>query len=198
MAAVLLSTATLASAWSAYQATRWGGIQAISLSQSTAHRSESLRASNMAYQQAQVDVTTFVAWALSRAQGNERAATFLQQRFRPEFLPAFQSWLASGGRTDAAPPGTPFTRPEYQLEARKRSDQLSAQAEAAAGVARRANQIGDNYVFSIVLFTSAVFFAGIQTKIVSERIRLALLGLASVVLVCASFFMLRLPVNIGF
>ncbi len=59
LAAVILSLATVASAWSAYQATRWSGVQSIRFGEANALRSESVRASNLAGQQTTVDVTVF-------------------------------------------------------------------------------------------------------------------------------------------
>ena len=45
IAVALLGLATLATAWSGYQATVWGGVQSTSYSEATAKRSESVRAS---------------------------------------------------------------------------------------------------------------------------------------------------------
>jgi hypothetical protein len=197
LATVLLSTATLASAWSAYQATRWSGVQAIGLNRATNLRSESIRASNRALQQAQVDITSFVAWALSLGQSNERAAKFLEQRFRPEFRPAFEAWKAAGAPGEIAP-GTPFTRPEYQLAARAEAESLVHEAEQRFAVAQHANQASDNYIFAVVLFTSVMFFAGIESKAEVAAMRLTMLALAVGVLVVAFIFLAQMPVDVGF
>jgi hypothetical protein len=56
IAAVLLALATLASAWSAYQASLCNGEQALGLSESSAARTESVRLSNEAFALQSVDV----------------------------------------------------------------------------------------------------------------------------------------------
>jgi hypothetical protein len=84
------------------------------------------------------------------------------------------------------------------LQVRRRADRLVAETESAVAIARQANQTGDNYVFAVVLFTSVVFFAGIQTKIESRRVRVAMLAVAGAMLVVACGFLARLPVSVGF
>jgi hypothetical protein len=194
--AILLATAALASAWSAYQATRWSGEQANNYSRASAQRTESLRAANRAAQQIQVDVTTFTTWVMARGENKLRLAEFLRTRFRREFAPAFEAWLQSA--PGAIPAGTPFERPEYQVAAQREATRLTGEADAATEAARRANQLSDNFVFAVVLFTVVVFFGGIQTKTDSLWLRRTLLGLAGLILIIALFLMLRLPQNIGF
>jgi hypothetical protein len=48
IAAIMLSIATIVTAWSAYQATRWSGDQAENYTQASATRTESVRASTEA------------------------------------------------------------------------------------------------------------------------------------------------------
>ena len=61
IAAVLLSVATLLTAWSAYQATRWSGDQSESYTTASALRTDSVRAANIARNQLLIDVNTFIA-----------------------------------------------------------------------------------------------------------------------------------------
>ena len=67
----------------------------------------------------------------------------------------------------------------YQNEGAAEAEQLRGRAEELAAEARAANQNGDNYLLSTVLFASVLFFAGVTTKVLSERNRLILLGSAS-------------------
>jgi hypothetical protein len=197
IAAVVLSTAALGSAWSAYQAARWSGLQTIAFGKANALRAESVRVSNQALQQSQIDVTVFVAWVQSRAQKNTAAAEFIQARFRREFVPAFEAWA----RTRAAgevPPGTPFARPEYQLASSRQAEQLGARSDGMFAEALRFNQTSDNFVFAVVLLTSAIFFAGVESKIDSLRIRKVLLTLALLLLGAGLIFMGRLPQTVQF
>jgi len=197
--AACMTIATLGASWGAYQAARWGGVQARTFARASALRSESVRASNTALQLAQIDVTAFIAWAMERAQGNDKAALFLRQRFRPEFVPAFDSWLASAREAGATPEGTPFSRTEYQPAARAQADRLLHEAETSAVEGQKANQISDNFMFAVVLFGTVAFLAGVKVDEKTPRaMRIFLAGIAAAMLLCTTIFMLRLPQQVGF
>ena len=113
VAALLLAMAAVTTAWAAFQSTKWGGVQADSYSQASAARVESTRASTEAGQLAVVDVNTFTSWvAALSAEARDGAPTglrpdgtytpqpgtesgFLFERFRDEFRPAVEAWLAT-------------------------------------------------------------------------------------------------------
>jgi hypothetical protein len=58
----LLAIAALLAAWTGFQATKWGGVQANSYSQAGASRVESTRNSTLAGQQTTIDVISFTQW----------------------------------------------------------------------------------------------------------------------------------------
>ncbi len=62
--------------------------------------------------------------------------------------------------------------PQYKLAARAEADRLDAEAELSAAQARRNIQRASNYVLGVVLFASALFFAGMSTKLTSPRLRI--------------------------
>ena len=95
VAAVLLSLAAVATAWSGYQATRWNGEQAMAASRTNAIRIDAARASSLAEAQTEIDVATFIQWVDARAGGDGELATFYRARFRKEFKPVFAAWLAT-------------------------------------------------------------------------------------------------------
>ena len=121
VATVLLSFAAVATAWSSYQATRWNGEQAKAAGRANAVRVQAARASGLANSQTQVDVATFIQWVDARATGDSELESFYVERFRDEFRPAFDAWLATDPLTNADAPPTPFAMDEYQLEASCRS-----------------------------------------------------------------------------
>ena len=135
VAAILLSLATVLSAWGAYQATRWSGVQANSYAASAALRAEANSHGAVASRQLQIDVATYLAWADAAAKGDTRLADFLEARFRTEFKPAFAAWKASGSLDGAGiPNGTPFDLAEYKLaEQTIANDKVAAPDDAAPG-----------------------------------------------------------------
>ena len=86
---VLLVVAAVATSWSSYQATRWNGEQARAAGRTNAIRIDAARSASLAEAQTQVDVATFIAWADADRSGEPELAAFYQDRFRPEFEPAF-------------------------------------------------------------------------------------------------------------
>ena len=105
IAAVLLAVAAVATAWSSYQASRWTGEQSKAFAAASAARVESTRASGLANAQTSVDVGVFTQWVDAELRGEDELSEFYEQRFRDEFQPAFQAWLATDPFDDpAAPP----------------------------------------------------------------------------------------------
>lgn len=60
LATVLLALATVGTAWSSYQASRWHGEQALAQSAATSTRLESTRASGVANREVEIDVAVFI------------------------------------------------------------------------------------------------------------------------------------------
>jgi hypothetical protein len=209
VATVFLAIATVLTAWSAFQSAKWSGVQAISFSAANATRTESTRASDLANTQRAVDVDTFVAWvtAVAEERGVEpsdapyrpKAGTlsgFLHERFRDEFRPAVEAWLATRPLVDAGAAATPFELPEYQLAAEEEADRLLQESEDRRDDALQANQRADNYVLLTVLFAAVLLFAGVSTKLRGRRAQQILLGLAFVLLAGAAVTLLTFPVEI--
>ena len=197
VATVLLALATVATAWSGYQASRWNGEQAKAFSRSNIARIESTRASSLADTQTQIDVATFIAWADAYAQKQTRLADFYFKRFRAEFKPAVSAWVATKPLQNANAPLTPFAMPQYRLAARQEAESLQAEAELWSSRARTNVQRATNYVLCVVLFAAALFFAGMSTKLRARRLQAILLGIGVVVFVGTVLWIATFPVSVS-
>jgi hypothetical protein len=197
VATVLLALATVATAWSGYQASRWNGEQAKAFSRGNAARIESTRASDLADTQTQIDVATFISWVDAYAQGQAKLAGFYLKRFRPEFKPAVDAWIATRPLRNANAPLTPFAMPQYRLAARKEADELESEAETWAAKARTNVQRATNYVLCVVLFAAALFFAGMSTKLRTRRLQVVLLSFGLVVFLGTVAWIATFPVSIS-
>jgi Ca2+/Na+ antiporter len=197
VATVLLALATVATAWSGYQASRWNGEQAKAFSRGNAARIESTRASSLADAQTQIDVATFTAWVDAYAQGQVKLADFYLKRFRAEFKPAVDAWIATRPLKNANAPLTPFAMPQYRLAARKEAAGLDLEAEAWATKARTNVQRATNYVLGVVLFAAALFFAGMSAKLRTRRLRTVLLTFGLVVFLGTVAWIATFPISIS-
>jgi hypothetical protein len=197
VATALLALATVATAWSGYQASRWNGEQAKAFSRGNAARIESTRASNRADTQTQIDVATFTSWVDAYAQEQTQLADFYLKRFRAEFKPAVDAWIATRPLRNANAPLTPFAMPQYQLAARQEADELAAEAETWAARARANVQRATNYVLCVVLFAASLFFAGMSTKLRARRLRVVLLSFGLAVFLGTVAWLATFPVSIA-
>ena len=194
---VLLAMATVATAWSAYQAREWTGQQALSTSHATAARITENRDAALANRQVQIDVATFTQWLNARAQRHPALARFYEQRFRDEFKPAFAAWLATHPLTNRAAPETPFAMPQYRLAAQTAAQRQEANAAASSNDSKDANERANDYMLATVLFACALFFAGISSKLQTEGARTWVLGLGCVLFVGTVIYLVTLPAQVG-
>ena len=193
---VLLVLAALGTSWSSYQATRWNGEQAKAASRTNAIRIDAARAQGQGQSQTQVDVATFIAWADADRRGDAELADFYVDRFRDEFRPAFDAWMATHPFTnpDAAP--TPFAQPDYQVASKQEAATLDAAAEASAAEVRLDIQRSSNYVLTVVLYAVVLFFAGVSTRLRHRRLRWVLTVAGCLVLISAFTWIATFPVSL--
>jgi hypothetical protein len=197
VATVLLALATVATAWSGYQASRWNGEQAKASGRANAIRLESIRSSGLADTQTQIDVATFTQWVDAYARKEQLLVDFYFERFRAEFKPAVDAWIATKPLKNPDAPLTPFAMPEYELAARAEAASLEAEAEVWAARARANVQRSTNYVLAVVLFASSLFFAGMSAKLPTPRLRVVLLGFGLVVFVGALIWIATSPISVA-
>ena len=88
IATILLALATVATAWSGYQASRWNGEATKATARGNAARVESTRQSDLANSLAQVDLAVFTQWVDAYARDETLLRDFYFKRFRAEFKPA--------------------------------------------------------------------------------------------------------------
>jgi hypothetical protein len=168
-AALLLAIAALATAWSGYQASTWGGIQAAQYTMSSVLRGKAGRASDEAARNRFLDMALFTRWFEANADGRTRLSALYEVHFRPEFRVAFDAWrTTTGGETMAS---LPFERPEYHLQRARDAEHYDSAAARALDLGQRANDISDAYVFVTVILATVLFFAGAVRPLVAPRTR---------------------------
>jgi hypothetical protein len=197
VATILLALATVAVAWSGYQATRWGQETTKAQAATNASRIAASRAADLANAQTEIDVSTFEQWADAFARNETFLADFYYARFREEFKPAVEAWIATMPLKNPDAPLTPFVMPEYVLAARQEAQRQDEITETKSAEVRRDLQRQSNYVLGVVLFTTALFFAGMSTRFSSRRLRLAVLALGCFVFVSALVWVATFPVSVS-
>ena len=195
LATVLLAVAAVATAWSGYQATRWNGEQAKASGTTNKIRIEAARAQGLAQAQTLVDVATFTQWVDAYAHEDGQLEDFYFKRFRKEFRPAVEAWLATRPLKNPNAPLTPFAMPQYKLAATAEANRLDAEAELSAATVRRNIQRSSNYILGVVLFSVSLFFAGMSTKLSDIRLRKITLALGYLVFLGTLIWIATSPVS---
>ena len=194
-ATVVLSLAVLVTAWSAYQAARWSGVQSINASQYAGHLVESSEIASLIETQLEIDSQATSTWLVMAADDNQRGMQIIEDRFSDTLAPAFDAWMA--GSTDGdVPPGLPQDLPQYEEGFEELLDAKSfefASATEAAETAAEANRTSDRFVLVTVVMASVMFFAGIGAKLKGRTIRITLLVIAGLLCVGAVAAILSLP-----
>jgi len=197
VATLLLGLTAVATAWSGYQASLWDGIQSSSYTQASAARTDASQLRTTANQFRLADLSIFEGWATAAVEGNAKVESFYEERFRAEFRPAFDAWLALDPfNNDDAPP-TPFTMPEYVLSADAKADALEAKAEQVFTKGEDANDYSDVYTLATLLFAVVLFFAAISERFEFPVMRITLLGMAAAGLVLGLIITFSQPITTG-
>lgn len=182
---VILALAAVATAWAGFQASSWNGQQSAATARAAALRTEAEIADSTADSLRTVDLLTFLDWvsaiAEESAAGSGSVPTssyaplpgtrsaFLYARFRAEFQPAFDAWIATGPLVNPDAPGTPFEMAEYQLASAAHADDLLEQSRAAGAEATAANDRSGDYVLMGVLLALVLFFASVSSRATGRR-----------------------------
>ncbi|HEY5874926.1 MAG TPA: hypothetical protein VIT64_06475 [Ilumatobacteraceae bacterium] len=194
---LLLAVAAVATAWASYQATRWNGEQARAGSRTTALRIDAARAAGLAAEQTQVDVALFIQWIDAAANNDAELENFYVDRFRPEFKTAFDTWIATDPFATPGAPLSPFALDEYQTAASAEAARLDQAAEQSSATVSVNIQRASNYVLSVVLFSVALFFAGMSTRLRMSRLRTVTVVIGCVVFLGTAVWLATFPVSIS-
>jgi hypothetical protein len=192
--AIMLGIVAVAMAWSGYEATRWSGEQSIRYTQASALRVESIRNSTLAGQVMLFDSNLFGDWLNAYFHGDTKLADLYEKRFRPEFQPAFEAWLATNPFNNPhAPPG-PLIMPQYKVNLSEKADQLAIEAERNFVKGQEANEQGDAYVLNTIFLASALFLTAIAERFDWNSVRVVMLVFALGMFLFGVYHLITYPI----
>jgi hypothetical protein len=191
---LVLSLAVLATAWSGYHAARWSGEQSQLYTRASELRVKSAEHATLAGQARIDDLLYFDGWLDAYAAGDERLAAIYRRRFRPEFVPAYRAWRAQRPFSNRRAIPGPLYMPEYRLAASARAAELDAEAEQLYREGVEAKKHDDAYILSTVFFAAVLFFASVSMRLEWWRLRVAVFGLGTVMLVVGVVWVANQPI----
>jgi len=193
VAVILLSVTAVLTAWTGFQASKWGGLMSISFSQASAARMEASRQEGLANRKQTIQVALFSQWVQANTVGNRPVADYLSARFPEPLKSAFAAWMVTNPGTNAQATRSPFDMVEYVLPEVAAAQSADDRADVQFAAALQANQRGDNYTFLTVAFASVLFFAAMSGKMTSRQRRWTVLGMALALFATATVLLLVLP-----
>lgn len=192
-AVLLLSIATVCIAWSGYQAAKWSGLQARHYAQASTARALANRSATLGGQERIQDLLNFNRWLEVSTAGDQGLAQLYERRFRPEFLPAFEAWLAQDPLTNTAAEASPLRMPQYKLANFEKADKLENLGDHRFEQAKEATEHADEYIFGTVFFAAVLFFAGISMRFRWFPMRITVLALSAIFLSYGIFHLVSQP-----
>lgn len=162
---ILLSVTAIVTAWSGFQASKWGGAMSISFTQAGAARLESATLAAEADRRRAMQAGTFATWLVAEAQGDEKTAQELESRFGEPLKTAFVAWEKAAAVPNQDAPGTPFEMPQYTSAEIEAAAEASQRADALFAEGLANNQRGDNYTLLAVLSAVVLFFTALSTRV---------------------------------
>lgn len=191
--AIMLGVVAVATAWSSYQAARWGGVQSTEYAQASALRVASTRDSTLARQLRLYDLVLVNSWINAYTQGNTKLANIYEKRFRPEFLPTFEAWLALDPFNNPNVPPGPLFMPQYKISLEEQANQLDAEAAKTFKEGQAANQQSDDYILNAVFLATVLFLTAIAERFEWNTVRAVILALALGMLLFGLYHLFTYP-----
>ncbi len=195
VATLLLAIATVGIAWSGYQAARWSGFQSEQYASATHTRTVANREATRSGQARLQDLLNFNRWLEVSTEDNTTLADLYLRRFRPQFRPAFDAWLAQDPLNNPDGVASPLYMPQYRLPGFERAERLDRVADRQIDQAKAATENTDDYILLTVFLAVVLFFAGISLRFTWSAMRTTVLVLGAVFLVFALVRMLAFPIH---
>jgi heme/copper-type cytochrome/quinol oxidase subunit 4 len=191
--AIILSLVALLTAWSGYQAARWGGVQGILYARSSRLRVEGQTLQVQANQIRQYNAATVSDWIQAQSRNDTKLADFYERRFLPDFRPAFQAWKKTDPLHNPNAPVGPSEMPQYHDVM---GDEATAKNDAATKAfeeGTRARAVADEYIRATVGLATVLFLTAMGQRFRSSWIRAFLVALAFMILCIPLWRIIWLP-----
>jgi hypothetical protein len=190
----ITSLAAVVTAWSAFQASTWSGVQTFALASAAHERELSTQARLEGDLQMHLDADLFVAYAEARVEHRDASATFLHDRFPPRLKVATDAWLERHPFDSASAPPHPLAMPEYHVDASAHAVEAQEHAYAEEARAALANHNSDLYVLATVLLATVITVSSLGARLATPRARRTSLVLCGAVLLAVVVWMALRPV----
>jgi hypothetical protein len=179
VAAILLGLAATFTALSAYEASLLDGEALQGYTNSTRTLSDANAFYAQGNQTTAMDQQLFVAYATAVHEGNTELADYLRTLMRPELREGITWWE---NNDDAVTALDESDENPHHVEDFRKAYELEKTAGLEFKTAVKADNRGDKFELSTVLFALTLFFGGISTVFHRQGVSRALLGISAITL----------------
>ena len=190
---VVLAIVAIATAWSGYQGTQWGGKQAVLYGQASTLRFQADAASTLGGQQLVADSAVFNSWLEAYDRGETQLEAAQVRRFSPDYRAAFDAWLKLDPFNDPSAPAGPAYMPGFTNPNLEQAAALNAQASADFAAGTEARETANKYIRNTVLFASVLFFVAVGQRLKVRGVRIAAGALGLTLLLYTLVNLILLP-----
>lgn len=194
LSVVLLSLATVLSSWCAFQSSQWSGEQYFRIDDETVANQFRLQNEVRASQRQTAHLQMFLEFTSAMSNDDQRFADFLLERMPEELKVATKAWISTDPINNPNAPASPFEMKEYQIPELIEAKKYAEQANDFKKEANRSDENADNYVLLTVILSTVLFFCGIVGITDSLQNKLILLGIAMIIFIVTTIFIVGMPV----
>jgi hypothetical protein len=194
LSVLIMSVATVVTAWCASQAQAWSGTQTFRMAASNHLYRTSLEARVEGNQVRLFDAAQYMAYAAAKTTNNEPLSRFFHDHLRPEVQVAIDTAASQGPARSVVTPSHVTSLPDYDVPQYASAVRFARGADACQRDARTANDVGDGYTNVTVLLAMVLLLAGTASRLGDARLRWTFLGGSGVLLVACTAWAATRPI----
>lgn len=191
---ILLSAATVLSAWCVYHSSQWSGEQSSLIDDENMTTQLRVQKEIAANQRKSGEIQYFLLYVTSITNEDTKLSKFLLDRLPANLEKAVKAWWMLDPLHNPSAPASPFAMKEYVIPEMKAVDSLSQKAADFKRLSKQAGENSGDFMFLSLILSLVLFFSGISgvtDSVLSQRI---LVGVALTLFVVALILMLRMPI----
>jgi len=194
---IILSLATLLSAWCGYQSNIWDDIQKKFSGERNLLLQDEVGYTLAGFQIRNIHSNLVIKILESWENGDKKMFDFFMARSDSNLRKVIEEWIKLDPLNNPDAPRNPFMMSSYKLEFDKKSEELSKQAEELNIKAKDANSNADSYLSLTVLLATVLFFTGIAGTLKSRRSQILSLSVSIIIFIISVVILFGLPVGIS-
>lgn len=193
---ILLSAATILSAWCVYQSSQWNGEQYFRIEDENNADRKRMQLEINSQQRQAGEALFFLQYVSAALRGDTQLEEFLHDRFPPHLEKAALAWRKLDPMNNPDAPISPMQMKEYVMPEEAGISKFAEEANKFKMAANKCDNHSDNYMLLSLILSTVLFFCGLSGVLNSNSNRSILLGFAGVIFIVALFFVILSPVII--